>query len=119
MLAARTDDGSPVSPTMKVAAEAVDSSKAQGVDVIDFGAGEPDFPTPPHIKAAAHAAIDAQLHEVHAELRAPTSCKRAICDALPRRLRRRVHRRPRSSSPPAASRRCTTPRWRCSAPATR
>jgi aspartate aminotransferase len=46
-----------VSPTMKVAADAL-RLKAQGVDVIDLGAGEPDFPTPPHIAAAAHAAID-------------------------------------------------------------
>jgi aspartate aminotransferase len=45
------------SPTMKVAGEAL-KLKAEGVDVVDFGAGEPDFPTPPHIGAAAHAAID-------------------------------------------------------------
>lgn len=31
--------------------------KADGVDVIGFGAGEPDFPTPDHIKAAGEAAI--------------------------------------------------------------
>ena len=49
-----------VSPTMKVAAEAI-KLKAQGVDVIDLGAGEPDFPTPAHIAAAAHAAIDANF----------------------------------------------------------
>jgi aspartate aminotransferase len=49
-----------VSPTMKVAAEAM-RLKAQGVDVIDFGAGEPDFPTPAHIAEAAKAAIDAQF----------------------------------------------------------
>jgi len=48
------------SPTMKVAADAM-KMKAQGVDVIDFGAGEPDFPTPPHIGAAAHRAIDANF----------------------------------------------------------
>ena len=48
------------SPTMKVAAEAI-RLKAQGVDVIDFGAGEPDFQTPDHINAAAHAAIDAHF----------------------------------------------------------
>ena len=48
------------SPTMKVAAEAL-KLKAEGVDVVDFGAGEPDFPTPPHINAAAHAAIDANF----------------------------------------------------------
>src|ERR671912_504182 len=47
-----------VSPTMKVAADAM-KMKAQGVDVVDFGAGEPDFPTPTHIGAAAHRAIDA------------------------------------------------------------
>jgi aspartate aminotransferase len=49
-----------VSPTMKVAAEAI-KLKAQGVDVIDLGAGEPDFPTPEHIARAAHAAIDANF----------------------------------------------------------
>src|SRR5438270_4005238 len=45
------------SPTMKVTAT-VDRLRRQGVEVIDFGAGEPDFPTPDHIKTAAHAAID-------------------------------------------------------------
>ncbi|MEO8523012.1 MAG: aminotransferase class I/II-fold pyridoxal phosphate-dependent enzyme, partial [Acidobacteriota bacterium] len=59
MLAERTKKIG-VSPTMKVAAEAA-RLKAQGVDVIDFGAGEPDFPTPTHIAAAAHAAIDANF----------------------------------------------------------
>jgi aspartate aminotransferase len=49
-----------VSPTMKVAAEAM-RLKAQGVDVVDFGAGEPDFPTPAHISEAAKAAIDAHF----------------------------------------------------------
>ncbi|CAN5849605.1 pyridoxal phosphate-dependent aminotransferase [soil metagenome] len=49
-----------VSPTMKVAAEAM-RRKAQGVDIVDFGAGEPDFPTPAHVAAAAHAAIDANF----------------------------------------------------------
>ncbi|HSC28211.1 MAG TPA: pyridoxal phosphate-dependent aminotransferase [Vicinamibacterales bacterium] len=48
------------SPTMKVAAEAL-KLKAQGIDVIDLGAGEPDFPTPPHVAAAAHEAIDANF----------------------------------------------------------
>ncbi len=33
--------------------------KAQGVDVISFGVGEPDFETPAHVRAAAKAAIDA------------------------------------------------------------
>ncbi len=46
------------SPTLKVAAEA-DRLRRAGVDVVDFGAGEPDFPTPANINAAAHRAIDA------------------------------------------------------------
>ncbi len=32
--------------------------KAEGMDVIGFGAGEPDFPTPDHIKKAGIAAIE-------------------------------------------------------------
>jgi aspartate aminotransferase len=46
-----------VSATMAVAAEAA-KLRAQGVDLVDFGAGEPHFPTPRHIKDAAIAAID-------------------------------------------------------------
>ena len=53
------------SPTMKVTAT-VDRLRRQGVQVIDFGAGEPDFPTPDHVKAAAHAAIDGDFSRVHA-----------------------------------------------------
>src|SRR5580765_6476615 len=45
------------SPTLKVLVEA-EKLRQQGVDVVEFGAGEPDFPTPDHVKAAAHAAID-------------------------------------------------------------
>src|SRR3981189_1336978 len=44
------------SATMAVVAQA-DKLRAQGVDVVDFGAGEPHFPTPQHIKDAAIAAI--------------------------------------------------------------
>jgi aspartate aminotransferase len=46
-----------ISPTMK-GAIAAEKLKRQGVDICDLGAGEPDFPTPPHITAAAHAALD-------------------------------------------------------------
>ncbi len=45
-----------VSPTMQVAFEAA-RLKRQGVDVADLGAGEPDFSTPPHVKAAGIDAI--------------------------------------------------------------
>jgi len=44
------------SPTMAVTAMAAEL-RAKGRDVIDLGAGEPDFDTPEHIKAAAIAAI--------------------------------------------------------------
>jgi aspartate aminotransferase len=46
-----------VSSTMKVAADA-DRLRREGVDVVDFGAGEPDFPTPDNIKQAAINAIN-------------------------------------------------------------
>ena len=49
-----------VSPTLKVAADA-ERLRRQGVDVVDLGAGEPDFATPEHIKNAAHAALDANF----------------------------------------------------------
>src|SRR5579871_2411348 len=45
-----------VSSTMAVSAEA-DRLRRQGADVVDFGAGEPDFPTPDNIKRAAFDAI--------------------------------------------------------------
>ncbi|MEO1765608.1 pyridoxal phosphate-dependent aminotransferase [Thiobacter aerophilum] len=44
------------SPTLAVTALAA-SLKAQGKDIIGLGAGEPDFDTPDHIKAAAIEAI--------------------------------------------------------------
>ncbi|HEX4029822.1 MAG TPA: pyridoxal phosphate-dependent aminotransferase [Terracidiphilus sp.] len=49
-----------VSATMAVAAEAA-KLRAQGVNLVDFGAGEPHFPTPQHIKDAAVAAIEANF----------------------------------------------------------
>jgi aspartate aminotransferase len=45
-----------VSSTMAVSAEA-DRLRRAGADVVDFGAGEPDFPTPENIKRAAFDAI--------------------------------------------------------------
>jgi aspartate aminotransferase len=37
---------------------AAEQLKAKGVDIADFGPGEPDFPTPDHIKKAAIKAIE-------------------------------------------------------------
>jgi aspartate aminotransferase len=49
-----------VSATMAVAAEAA-KLRAQGINLVDFGAGEPHFNTPRHIKDAAIAAIEANF----------------------------------------------------------
>jgi aspartate aminotransferase len=49
-----------VSATMAVAAEAA-KLRAQGANLVDFGAGEPHFPTPRHIKDAAIVAIEANF----------------------------------------------------------
>lgn len=46
-----------VSATMAVLVEA-ERLRASGVDVVDFGPGEPDFPTPAHIKEAAIKALE-------------------------------------------------------------
>ena len=46
-----------VSPTALVI-NAAEQLKAKGVDIADFGPGEPDFPTPDHIKKAAIRAIE-------------------------------------------------------------
>ena len=44
------------SGTQRITSE-VDRLRRQGIDVVDLGAGEPDFATPPHVKAGAVAAI--------------------------------------------------------------
>jgi len=49
-----------VSATMAVTAEAA-KLRAQGAQLVDFGAGEPHFATPRHIKDAAIAAIEANF----------------------------------------------------------
>jgi aspartate aminotransferase len=46
-----------VSSTAKVWTDA-EKLRAEGVDVIDFGAGDPDFPTPENIKQAAVRALE-------------------------------------------------------------
>ncbi|MBD1930635.1 MULTISPECIES: pyridoxal phosphate-dependent aminotransferase [Cyanophyceae] len=55
-LAARVGQVTP-SITLAIAAKAK-AMKAEGIDVCSFSAGEPDFDTPEHIKAAAKKALD-------------------------------------------------------------
>jgi aspartate aminotransferase len=65
------------SSTMKVAADA-DRLRREGVDVVDFGAGEPDFPTPDNIKRAAIAAIDANFTK-YTPTGGTVELKQAVC----------------------------------------
>jgi Aspartate/tyrosine/aromatic aminotransferase len=48
-----------LSPSLTLAIDSkAKAMKAEGIDVCGFGAGEPDFDTPDHIKAAAQAALE-------------------------------------------------------------
>jgi len=67
-----------VSSTMKVAAEA-ERLRRGGADVVDFSAGEPDFPTPENIKRAAIDAID-QNFTKYTNAGGTEDLKQAICD---------------------------------------
>jgi aspartate aminotransferase len=66
------------SSTMKVAADAT-KLRAEGVDVVDFGAGEPDFPTPDNIKQAAIRAIE-QNFTKYTPSGGTAELKKAVCE---------------------------------------
>src|ERR1700692_494428 len=66
-----------ISPTSAVIAEA-EKLKAKGVDIADFGPGEPDFPTPDHIKKAAIRAIE-QNYTKYTATRGILPLREAIC----------------------------------------
>ena len=70
------------SPTIAVSALAAEL-KAAGRDVIALGAGEPDFDTPEHIKAAARAAIDAGRTKYTA-VDGIAELKEAVCEKFRR-----------------------------------
>ncbi len=66
------------SSTMKVAATA-DRLRREGADVVDFGAGEPDFPTPENVKRAGIEAIHANFTKYTAT-GGTAELKQAICE---------------------------------------
>lgn len=70
------------SVTLAITAKAK-SLKAQGIDIIGFGAGEPDFRTPKHIRDAAINAIENESIGYTAAS-GMESLKKAICDKLKR-----------------------------------
>ena len=57
--------------------------KAEGVDVVGFGTGEPDFDTPDYIKKAAVEAI-AGGKTKYTPAAGTMELRRAICDKLKR-----------------------------------
>lgn len=57
--------------------------RARGVDVIDLGVGEPDFPTPKHICDAAKAALD-RGETKYVPVAGTPAFRQAICDKLKR-----------------------------------
>jgi aspartate aminotransferase len=67
-----------VSSTAKVSAEAEKLRRA-GVDVVDFGVGEPDFPTPDNIKRATVAALD-QNFTRYTAMAGVQELRQAVCD---------------------------------------
>src|SRR3954447_1699042 len=67
-----------VSSTMKVSADA-EKLRAEGVDVVDFGAGEPDFPTPNNIKQAAIRALE-QNFTKYTAAGGTVELKKAVCE---------------------------------------
>jgi aspartate aminotransferase len=67
-----------VSPTMAVLMEA-EKYKARGIDVVDFGPGEPDFPTPEHIKRAAIKALE-ENRTKYTPSAGIAPLRQAICD---------------------------------------
>lgn len=68
------------SMTLEITAKAK-QLKAQGVDVIDFGVGEPDFDTPSYIKEAAIDAIKKGYTKYTPSSGIP-ELKKAICEKL-------------------------------------
>ena len=67
-----------ISQTLVVLQEA-ERYKARGIDVADFGPGEPDFPTPDHIKRAAIKALD-ENRTKYTPAAGIAPLRQAVCD---------------------------------------
>ncbi len=70
------------SPTLAIDAK-FKAMKADGIDVIGFGCGEPDFDTPDNIKAMAVKAIE-EGQTKYTPASGTLALKKAICDKLKR-----------------------------------
>ena len=70
---------SSISPSATLAIDSkFKAMKAEGIDVVGFGAGEPDFPTPRHIKDAAIAAIENNM-TTYTPASGTLAVKEAVC----------------------------------------
>jgi aspartate aminotransferase len=72
----------PSSQTMAISMKAMEM-KARGIDVIDFGIGEPDFDTPKNIKEAAVRAIKEGFTK-YTQVGGIPELKKAICEKFKR-----------------------------------
>ena len=73
-----------ISPSSTLAIDAkAKKMKAEGIDIIGFGAGEPDFDTPAHIKEAAKKAIDEGFTK-YTPASGTLELKQAICNKFKR-----------------------------------
>ncbi|HOD18221.1 MAG TPA: pyridoxal phosphate-dependent aminotransferase [Candidatus Cloacimonadota bacterium] len=70
------------SPTLTISNKASEM-QAAGLDVVNFGVGEPDFNTPEYIKRAAHKAIDDNFTKYTANA-GILELRQAICQKLER-----------------------------------
>ena len=79
-LASRLD---PIKPSITLAVTAKAAKlKADGIDIVSFGAGEPDFDTPDHIKAAARAALEKPGSGKYTEVGGTLALRKAIAAEL-------------------------------------
>jgi aspartate aminotransferase len=79
-IASRLD---PIKPSITLAVTAKAAKmKADGIDVVSFGAGEPDFDTPEHIKAAARAALEKPGVGKYTDVPGLVALRKAIANEL-------------------------------------
>ncbi len=82
MIHAQRADRIKPSATLSITAKANELNE-QGIDVVNFGAGEPDFPTPEPVKEAGHQAIRDNFTRYTAASGHP-DLKQAVVDRLER-----------------------------------
>jgi len=74
----------PIKPSITLAVTAKAAKlKADGIDIVSFGAGEPDFDTPQHIKDAARASLDKGVSK-YTEVGGVLPLRKAIAEELSR-----------------------------------